>query len=178
MTHDEAIEISANYMQEKGWYIRHRCWEYDHRRLDLVCIDGDMSQLLFLDVEIQGGCNQHSADDIKVTVGIYLSDSFLENLPVRFDSINVGHYSDGAIKIKHKEGVKHIDPYYFYDKMRDKQRIQKLTSNAKSYDEVLSTRPQHSIRSKLKRRLKALLTSFTRNNDMEIDTDAEYLIHF
>ena len=32
-------DIAARFLEEKGWYIRHRNWRHKHAELDIVCID-------------------------------------------------------------------------------------------------------------------------------------------
>ena len=31
-------DCAAEYMEQHGWYIRHRNWQKKHHELDLVCI--------------------------------------------------------------------------------------------------------------------------------------------
>ena len=124
MTHLEAIDIAAEYMEQKGWYVRHRRWEYDHRNLDMVCIDEDMSTLVFIEI-LNNGCKvSPSQDDMVVTAAMYVRDYHLENIPIRFDRISVYSTPEGSYNIKHTENTCHIaDPYIFYEQMRDRQRV-------------------------------------------------------
>ncbi|MBR4573119.1 MAG: YraN family protein, partial [Prevotella sp.] len=43
--------IAAEYLREKGWYIRHLDWHDRHKDLDIVAIDGDMTTLLVAEVK-------------------------------------------------------------------------------------------------------------------------------
>lgn len=130
ITNDEAIAEAAKYMREKGWYVRHSQWEYDHRHLDLVCIDSNMSIVVFAEVTNEGCLVSPQLDDIVTTVGIYVREYHIENIPIRFDRISVKAMPDGSLFIKHTENTRKItDPYTFYEQMRDRQRIQNMFVN-------------------------------------------------
>ena len=130
MNNDEAIEIAANYLEQQGWYIRHRQWEYDHRPLNLVCIDEDMSVVSFVEIVNDGCMVTPTLDDPIITAAIYIKEYHLENIPIRFDRIYIKPTSDGSYNIKHIENTRHIDdPYIFYERLRDKQRVQKIIGN-------------------------------------------------
>ena len=131
---EQAIDIAAEYLEKDGWYIRHREWEFDHRHIDLACIDKDMTSLLF--VEVCNGPNSHtnhySADDAMTTATMYIMDYHLECLPLRFDRITVKETENGTPKIKHQQNVLRInDPYVIYEQKRERDYIQRLiTDNA------------------------------------------------
>ena len=130
ITNDEAIATAVKYMRDKGWYVRHSQWEYDHRHIDLICIDSNMSMIAFVEVTNNGRMVSPSLDDIITTAAIYVREYHVENIPVRFDRISINTLSDGSMSIKHIENTrKTIDPYTFYEQMRDRQRVQNMFVN-------------------------------------------------
>lgn len=129
MTDNDAINTATDYMKQHGWYIRHVAWEYDHRHLDIVCIDGDATTVVFVEVINNGHQIFTSQDDIMVTAGLYVRFHHIENIPVRFDHISIRTTHNNTTVITHTERTRNIDPYIFYEQMRDRQRVQLITSN-------------------------------------------------
>ncbi len=50
-------EIATRYLEEKGWYIRHRDWRYKGTDIDLVCIDRYDTTLVFVEVKTRATSN-------------------------------------------------------------------------------------------------------------------------
>ena len=126
-SNNEAIVIAAKYMKENGWYVRHKQWKYAHRQLDLVCINPDMSLIVFIEVSNDGHFVSSSLDDIATTAAIYVRDYHIENIPIRFDTINVRASSNNSYQIEHTENTqKGIDPYTFYELMYERLHIQNM----------------------------------------------------
>lgn len=175
MSDNDAINTATDYMKQHGWYIRHVAWEYDHRHLDIVCIDGDATTVVFVEVINNGHQIFTSQDDIMVTAGLYVRFHHIENIPIRFDRITITKKSDSSHSVKHREEVRHVDPYYFYDKMHDRQRIQNIILRA---DAPLSSIPpitKLSLIARLRNRLRSMFAGYSiiishKNSPIHVDS--------
>lgn len=107
-------DIAARYMAGKGWYIRHRDWRWEHKDIDLVCIDEDDTTLLFVEVKTRTTLlrgNPIDAVDSKKRRNIVEAASAYrrlykkENRHVRFDIISIIGSPDTNWKIEHIENA-------------------------------------------------------------------------
>lgn len=107
-------DIAARYMMGKGWYIRHRDWRWEHKDIDLVCIDEDDTTLLFVEVKTRTTLlrgNPIDAVDSKKRRNIVEAASAYrrlykkENRHVRFDIISIIGSPDTNWKIEHIENA-------------------------------------------------------------------------
>lgn len=107
-------DIAARYMTGKGWYIRHRDWRWEHKDIDLVCIDEDDTTLLFVEVKTRTTLlrgNPIDAVDSKKRRNIVEAASAYrrlykkENRHVRFDIISIIGSPDTNWKIEHIENA-------------------------------------------------------------------------
>lgn len=107
-------DIAARYMAGKGWYIRHRDWQWEHKDIDLVCIDEDDTTLLFVEVKTRTTLlrgNPIDAVDSKKRRNIVEAASAYrrlykkENRHVRFDIISIIGSPDTNWKIEHIENA-------------------------------------------------------------------------
>lgn len=107
-------DIAARYMAGKGWYIRHRDWRWEHKDIDLVCIDEDDTTLLFVEVKTRTTLlrgNPIDAVDSKKRRNIVEAASAYrrlykkENRHVRYDIISIIGSPDTNWKIEHIENA-------------------------------------------------------------------------
>lgn len=119
-------EVSRNtikYLNEHGLYIRHTNWEYGNNCHGLVCIDSDMTVLLFVIVCTQKEKLKKLTNDIVSAASDYVQEYHLEHLPVRFDRLIITGTNDNNV-ITHEENVlPTIDSYSFYEEFRNKQQV-------------------------------------------------------
>lgn len=119
----EISQNTINYLNEHGWYIRHTNWEYGNKSLGLVCIDSDMTVLLFVIVCTQKEKLKKLTNDIVSAASDYVREYHLEHLPVRFDRLIITGTNDNDV-ITHEENVlPTIDSYSFYEEFRNKQQV-------------------------------------------------------
>ena len=116
-------QIAADFLESKGWYIRHHDWEYGNKSFGLVCIDSDMTVLLFVIVCTQKENLKKLTNDIVSAASDYVRDYHLEHLPIRFDRLIITGTNDNDV-ITHEENVlPSIDSYSFYEEFRNKQHL-------------------------------------------------------
>lgn len=119
----EISQNTINYLNEHGWYVRHTNWEYGNNCHGLVCIDSDMTVLLFVIVCTQKERLKKLTNDIVSAASDYVRDYHLEHLPVRFDRLIITGTNDNDV-ITHEENVlPTIDSYSFYEEFRNKQQV-------------------------------------------------------
>ena len=119
----EISQNTINYLNEHGWYIRHTNWEYGNKSFGLVCIDSDMTVLLFVIVCTQKERLKKLTNDIVSAASDYVREYHLEHLPVRFDRLIITGTNDNYV-ITHEENVlPTIDSYSFYEEFRNKQQV-------------------------------------------------------
>ncbi len=119
----EISQNTINYLNEHGLYIRHTNWEYGNKCHGLVCIDSDMTVLLFVIVCTQKESLKKLTNDIVSAASDYVRDYHLEHLPVRFDRLIITGTNDNDV-ITHEENVlPAIDSYSFYEEFRNKQQV-------------------------------------------------------
>ncbi len=116
-------DCAAEYMEQHGWYIRHRNWQKKHHEIDLVCIDEDSTILLFIEVKTRTSEIWGKPDDaidfekknntIKAAKA-YILDFHLQHLEVRYDTINVVGTPETGCDIIHKENAFDVESQYEY----------------------------------------------------------------
>lgn len=115
-------DIAAQYMENKGWYIRHRDWRYRHTDIDLVCIDSDDTTLVFVEVKTRStadyGRPSEAVDadkrrNIIMAAWAYRRMFRKENRMVRYDIISIiGSQHSPDIHIEHiEDAFSMIDVY-------------------------------------------------------------------
>ena len=119
---------AAEYLREKGLYIRHIDWHDKHRDLDIVAIDADMTTLYVIEVKTRSSETWGEPDEaidlekknniIKATTK-YVSLYRLSHLQVRYDTISVIGTPETSCKIIYKENAfSVVDSYLYYDQRR------------------------------------------------------------
>ena len=119
---------AAEYLREKGLYIRHIDWHDKHRDLDIVAIDADMTTLYVIEVKTRSSETWGEPDEaidlekknniIKATTK-YVSLYRLSHLHVRYDTIPVIGTPEPSCKIIYKENAFDVvDSYLYYDQRR------------------------------------------------------------
>lgn len=123
-------QVAAEYLESKGWYIRHRDWKDVHRDLDIVAIDADSSILLIVEVKTRSTeafgepdeaiTLQKKTNIIRATTR-YINTYRLHNLEIRYDTISIvgTPTSPQPPTIVHKEGAFDVVArYHFYEQQR------------------------------------------------------------
>ena len=119
---------AAEYLREKGLYIRHIDWHDKHRDLDIVAIDADMTTLYVIEVKTRSSETWGEPDEaidlekknniVKATTK-YVSLYRLSHLQVRDDTISVIGTPETSCKIIYKENAFDVvDSYLYYDQRR------------------------------------------------------------
>lgn len=117
-THNElgrrGEDIAARYMEQKGWYIRHRDWRYHHTDIDMVCIDEDDTTLVFVEVKTRSSAEYGrpseavDADKRRNIVSAATAYKMMfrkENRRIRYDIISIIATPDGKTNIEHIENA-------------------------------------------------------------------------
>ena len=122
-------DVAAEYLQKKGWYIRHRNWVHKHKELDIVCIDKDMTTVLVVEVKTRAtdafGAPELSVDLEKMNNTIRATTAYMHmyhlwNLNVRYDIIAITGTPENGYTINHKEGAFDSSASYQYNEQRRK----------------------------------------------------------
>lgn len=107
-------DIAARYMEQKGWYIRHRDWRYHHTDIDMVCIDEDDTTLVFVEVKTRSSAEYGrpseavDADKRRNIVSAATAYKMMfrkENRRIRYDIISIIATPDGKTNIEHIENA-------------------------------------------------------------------------
>lgn len=123
---ETAEQVAAAYLETKGWYIRHSNWRCDDIVLDIVCIDADMTTLLFVIVCKPKGNYKINIENLMTAVSTYVQEYHLEHLPIRFDRIIISEGGNGH-SIKHDNDIlPTIDSYFFYEQLRERQHLTEI----------------------------------------------------
>ena len=119
---------AAEYLEQHGWYIRHRNWQKHHHELDIVAIDADSTMLLIVEVKTRATDAFGSPDEaitlekkhhLMQAVRSYIFDFHMEHLEVRYDTINVVGTPETGFTIEHKEGsMSVVDNFLYYEQRR------------------------------------------------------------
>ncbi|MBQ0158143.1 MAG: YraN family protein [Bacteroidales bacterium] len=106
--------VAAEYMEQKGWYIRHRDWRYDKTDIDLVCIDEDDTTLVFVEVKTRSTADYGRPSEavdadkrrrIVQAATAYKMMSRKENRMTRYDIIAIVGTPETQVQIEHIENA-------------------------------------------------------------------------
>lgn len=121
-------DVAARYMEQQGWFVRHRDWRYRHTDIDIVCIDAEDTMLVFVEVKTRStdeyGRPSEAVDADKrrniITAATAYRHTFRkENRMVRYDIIAITGTPDHPDKIN----IEHIeDAFNMLDVFEDAQR--------------------------------------------------------
>ena len=121
---------AAEFLRNKGLYIRHIDWRDGHRDLDIVAIDEEMTTLYIVEVkprstdmwgEPDEAITLEKKNNILKAASRYRSLYRMEHLNVRFDSISVVGTPDTECRITYKENVMSSLDSYLYSEQRRKR---------------------------------------------------------
>lgn len=107
-------DVAANYLISQGWYIRHRNWTFNHKEIDIVCIDEDMTTLLIVEVKTRttdafGAPDEfislEKKNNLIIAAHAYVRSFNLSHLALRYDTISIIGTPDVGHRIEHKEGA-------------------------------------------------------------------------
>jgi putative endonuclease len=128
-------EMAAEYLFDKGWYVRHRDWHSGHRDIDIVAIDGDMTTLLVVEVKtrttaVMGdpdkAIDSEKRNNIISAVADYVRLFQLDYLDIRYDTISVVGTPDSGFTIEHKENAFDVVArFQFYEEKRKSEYYKK-----------------------------------------------------
>ena len=104
-------DIAAKFLEEKGWYIRHRNWRHKHAELDIVCIDENDTTILFVEVKTRTNdvvTDPRDAVDLRKIRNIgWAANAYVKQRNVidllRFDIISIVGNNDANADIMHVE---------------------------------------------------------------------------
>ena len=88
-------DVAVSYLQQLGYVILHRDWDYHHRDLDIVAIDN--STLVIVEVKTRKNEQFADADE---AVNAYVK-RYNINLDIRFDIITVVGQPTGTNEVRH-----------------------------------------------------------------------------
>lgn len=123
-------DLAAEYMVEKGWYIRERDWRFRGTDIDLICIDEDDTILVFVEVKTRSsdeyGRPEEAVDaskrrNIMNAATAYMTMHRKENRYMRFDIISV---TGPDYRIRHIE-----DAFSLMDVYEDRHVLKNKNKN-------------------------------------------------
>lgn len=130
--------IAAEYLERKGWYVRHIDWKDRHRDLDVVCIDADMTTLLIVEVKTRTtdvfGDPEESIDIVKQNNILRAAQTYVrlyryENLDLRYDTITIVGTPDTTYTVTHKENAFDMTSNYVYKENARRRRAFEKQNN-------------------------------------------------
>lgn len=130
-------DVAARYLQDKGWYIRHCDWRYEHLDLDLVAIDEERTMLVVVEVKTRASDVWGEPDEavdlekqkniIRATAA-YRAAFRLTWIEVRYDTISIVGTPDmpsDSIRIVHKEAAFDVTSSFRYREQKRKRSYYK-----------------------------------------------------
>lgn len=126
-------EQAANYLREKGWYIRHRDWRDGHRDIDIVAIDEESTMLLIVEVKTRSSdingepdiaIDEEKKNNIIHAAAAYQRCYRMHYCELRYDTISVVGTPETGATIVHKEGAFDVVSNMIYreEKRYDRKR--------------------------------------------------------
>ena len=119
---------AAEYLRNKGLYIRHIDWRDKHRDLDIVAIDADMTMLIVVEVKTRStnlwgepdeAIDLKKKNNILKATAKYVRLYKLEHLQLRYDTISVIGTPNTTCEIIHKEDAFSVlDSFMFHEQKR------------------------------------------------------------
>lgn len=119
---------AAEYIRNKGLYIRHIDWRDKHRDLDIVAIDADMTMLIVVEVKTRStnlwgepdeAIDLEKKNNILKATAKYVRLYKLEHLQLRYDTISVIGTPNTTCEIIHKEDAFSVlDSFMFHEQKR------------------------------------------------------------
>lgn len=105
-------QMAAEYMEQKGWYIRHRDWRSHDTDIDMVCIDEDDTTIVFVEVKTRSNdlhgrpslaVNHAKRRNIVMAADAYVRQERKENRMLRYDIISIIGTPGNIKEIEHIE---------------------------------------------------------------------------
>lgn len=127
-------QVAADYLKAKGWRILHRDWKYEHKDLDIVCIDNKTDTLVFVEVKTRSteywGDPTDAIDLKKKNNMINAATAYLRKYGLfgkvwRYDSIAIVGSPNTTYSLEHKENIADVLDKYTYQKQKQYQRKQR-----------------------------------------------------
>lgn len=127
-------QVAADYLEAKGWKILHRDWKFDHKDLDIVCIDNKTNTIVFVEVKTRStdmwGEPSEAIDLKKKNNLINAATAYLYKYGLfgriwRYDSISIVGTPDTTYSIEHIENIADVLDKFAYQQQkrsRSKQR--------------------------------------------------------
>ena len=122
-------DVAAKYLEDKGWYIRDRNWVWNHKELDLVCIDEACSTLLVVEVKTRAtDAFGDPADAVTLekqsntlkAANVYMKMHHLGHLNLRYDIVSVIGTPEGGHRVEHMEDAFDVFAGWQYSEQRRK----------------------------------------------------------
>lgn len=118
-------QVAADYLAGKGWKILHRDWKYEHKDLDIVCVDNKTNSVVFVEVktrttdqwgEPSEAINLQKKNNVINAATAYLREFGLMGRIWRYDSISIVGSPDTKYTIEHKENIVDLLDKFEYQK--------------------------------------------------------------
>lgn len=123
---------AAEFLRDKGLYIRHIDWRDKHRDLDIVAIDEEMTTIHVVEVKTRStnlwgepdeAIDLEKKNNIIKATARYLRLYRLDNLRVQYDTISVVGTPETGCEITYKEDAFSVlDSYLFYEQRRKRAK--------------------------------------------------------
>lgn len=120
-------QVAADYLEAKGWRILHRDWKFDHKDLDIVCIDNKTNMIVFVEVKTRSTDlwgEPSDAIDLKKKNNIinaataYLREYRLFGRTWRYDCISIVGSPETTHTIEHKENIADVLDKFAYQQQK------------------------------------------------------------
>lgn len=103
----EGEAVARQYLEQRGYHIRHINWRYDHYELDIVAEQGQM--LIIVEVKTRDEWRiiepEDAIDNAKIRRTVSAADAYIHtfdlDLPVRFDILSLIKHDDGTYHVEH-----------------------------------------------------------------------------
>ena len=127
-------QVAADYLAGKGWKILHRDWQYEHKDLDIVCVDLTTNTIVFVEVKTRStrewgepyeSITLQKKNNIMNAASAYLRKFNLWGRTWRYDSISIVGAPDTGYSIEHNKNVVDLidKSEYNHQKQYKKQRL-------------------------------------------------------
>lgn len=101
--------VAIDHLKEKGYFVCHHDWKWQHKDLDIVAIDNTTKELVFVEVKTRRNNEYGEPEDAVTTEKIRNLKSIAKayigfysiSRPCRFDVISVIGTDDTNVQINH-----------------------------------------------------------------------------
>ncbi len=102
-------QAAANYLKKQGYTILDERWHLHHLELDIIAIDNETHELVFVEVKTRAsreyGLPEQAVDERKITRCVNAADAYIKQKDItldwRFDIISVVGDGQSDLDIEH-----------------------------------------------------------------------------